>query len=228
MKQKIAVFTGAGVSQESGIQTFRSKEDGVWIQFDPTEVATMQAWNKNPEKVLEFHNNSLKQFSDCKPNSAHFDLVKLEEKFDVSIITQNVDTLHEQAGSTKVIHIHGNISESKSSKNPDLTYPLNGDIKIGDLCELGSQLRHNTVLFGEPLPIKEFRESIKTVEHADILIIIGTSLTVYPAYELIEYFDKNKKIYIVNPDKTNIHKDNVVYIQESATIGTSKLISELL
>lgn len=200
----------------------------------------MAGWRKNPEKVLDFHNGFVKEFEKCEPNEAHKALAKLEEKYDVTVVTQNIDSLHEKGGSTNVIHVHGNISQSKSSLNPELVYPLTGDIKIGDKCEKGSQLRHNTVLFGESLPTKEFKKAIKAMEEADILIIIGSSLVVTPAADLIGYFNfcesiqdykegKFNPVYIVDPNECSLAEaPGRTFIKEKAGIGVPKLVEDLM
>jgi NAD-dependent deacetylase len=200
----------------------------------------MRGWKKNPQKVLEFHNMVMAECLKCEPNDAHKALVKLEEKYDVTVITQNIDNLHEKAGSTNVLHIHGNISESKSSLNPKKTYPIVGEIKIGDKAEDGSQLRHNTVLFEENLPHNEFTKATAAMENASILIIVGSSLVVYPAAGLISHFNvyenmndyKNQNlnpIYIVDPNDCNLAKAaGRVFIKEKASIGVSKLVEDLM
>ena len=228
-RKKIVVFTGAGVSQESKIPTFRDPE-GLWNKHIADEVASMSGWKKNPEKVLKFHNEFAKEFAKCEPNDAHKALAKLEEKYDVAVITQNIDSLHEKGGSTNVIHVHGNIAESKSSEGVRKAYPLDGDIKIGDKAEDGSQLRHNTVLFGESLPVKEFKKAIKAMEDADILIIIGSSLVVYPAAGLIGYFKHEENpMYIVDPNDCNLaHASGRIFIKEKAGVGVPKLVEELM
>ena len=227
-KKKIVVFTGAGISRESGIPTFRDT-DGMWSEHIADEVASMEGWKKNKEKVLNFHNEFIREYAKCKPNDAHKALAKLEETFDVAVVTQNIDCLHEQGGSTNVIHLHGNVKESKSSNNTKNTYPLIGDIKIGDKAEDGSQLRHNTILFGEALPTEQFKKAIKSIENADILIIIGTSLQVYPAAGLVNYF-QGEVVYIVdpNPNSLLIAELGAIVIKEVASVGTLKLVEELL
>lgn len=227
MKKKIVVFTGAGISAESGIPTFRDT-DGLWNKHIADEVASLTGWKKNKEKVLDFHNEFAKEFEKCEPNDAHKSLARLEEKFDVVVITQNIDCLHEKGGSTNVLHIHGNINESKSTMNPNKTYSLVGDIKLGDKAEDGSQLRHNTVLFEEPLPVNEFRKAIKAMEQADILIIVGTSLNVYPAAGLIKDFNSSP-IYIVDPNKCMFAEaPGRIFIKQKASIGLPKLVDELM
>lgn len=227
MKKKIVVFTGAGVSAESGIPTFRDT-DGLWNKHIADEVASMSGWKKDKEKVLNFHNEFAHEFSKCEPNDAHKILAKLEEKYDVVVVTQNIDNLHEKGGSTNVIHVHGNIAESKSSLDTSLTYPLSGDIKVGDKAEDGSQLRHNTVLFGESLPAKEFKKAIKAMEEAEILIVIGTSLQVYPAAGLVEHF-QGEHIYVIDPNTVMLAADEGrTFIVEPATKGVKYLYEKLM
>jgi len=227
MKKKIVVFTGAGVSAESGIPTFRDT-DGLWNKHIADEVASLSGWKKDKEKVLNFHNEFVKEFLKCEPNDAHKILAKLEEKYDVTIVTQNVDDLHEKGGSTNVVHIHGSITESKSSANSDLTFPLKGDIKIGDKAPDGSQLRHNTVLFEESLPTKEFKKAIKAMEEAEILIIIGTSLQVYPAAGLVANF-YGEHIYVIDPNSVLLAPaEGRTFIVEPATKGAKYLYEKLM
>lgn len=227
MKKKIVVFTGAGVSAESGIPTFRDV-DGMWNNHIADEVASLTGWRKNREKVLDFHNDFARKFSKCEPNEGHKLIAKLEEKHDVTVVTQNIDDLHEKGGSTNVIHVHGNIAQAKSSQNSNLIYPINGDIKIGDKAEDGSQLRHNTVLFEEPLPAKEFKKAISAMEESEILIIVGTSLQVYPAAGLIVHF-KGEHIYVVGPNPVQLAPgEGRTFIVEPATKGMRWLYDKLM
>jgi len=227
MKKKIVVFTGAGISAESGIPTFRDNE-GLWNKHIADEVASMSGWKKDKEKVLKFHNEFAKEFSKCEPNDAHKTLAKLEERYDVTVVTQNIDNLHERGGSTNVIHVHGNIAESKSSMNPNKTYPLSGDIKLGDKADDNSQLRHNTVLFGESLPTGEFKKAMKAMENADFLIIVGTSLVVFPAADLIKYFH-GEQIYVIDPNNVNLAPaEGRTFIVDKATRGTKWLYDKLM
>src|SRR5476651_802932 len=176
--KKIVILTGAGISAESGLKTFRDS-DGLWEGYDIHDVATPQAWARNPTLVQQFYNERRKSVLEAKPNAAHLALVELEKAYDVTIITQNIDDLHERAGSTNVLHLHGIITRSQSSLNPNLTYPLDGwEIKMGDKCELGSQLRAHVVWFGEDVPM--ITEAAKICMKADIFILIGSSLAVYP------------------------------------------------
>ncbi len=184
MKQ-IVVLTGAGISAESGLKTFRDS-DGLWEGYDIAEVATPEAWRRNPELVQDFYNQRRKSVLEAKPNAAHYALAKLEEKYKVTIITQNIDDLHERAGSTNVVHLHGIITRSQSSRKPDVTYPIDGwELKMGELCEYGSQLRAHVVWFGEPVPMIE--KAARICSLADLFILVGSSLAVYPAAGLIDY-----------------------------------------
>lgn len=227
MKKKIVVLTGAGISAESGLKTFRDS-DGLWEGYNIEDVATPQAWRKNPELVQQFYNERRKNVLDANPNAAHYALAKLEEKYDVTIITQNIDDLHERAGSTDVVHLHGIITRSQSSLNPNLTYPIEGwEIKMGDKCELGSQLRAHVVWFGEAVPM------IETAAHicmqADIFILVGSSLAVYPAAGLVDYVDDNVPKYIVDPKIPYFPSDGTfIKIEKKATEGVGELVNELL
>jgi NAD-dependent deacetylase len=221
-KKRIVVLTGAGVSAESGLKTFRDT-DGLWEGYKIEEVATLNAWHTNMESVLEFYNLRRKNVLEATPNKAHFLIKKLEENFDVNIITQNIDNLHEKAGSTNVLHLHGLITEVKSTVDDNLIYPLDGwELKIGDKCEYGFQLRPNIVWFGEPVP--NIEPAIKLVQQADIMIVIGTSLQVYPAAGLLQYFDPNKMLYVIDPKSVPVSRNNhVKMIQLKASEGMEQL-----
>ena len=183
--KKIVVLTGAGISAESGLKTFRDS-DGLWEGYDVEEVATPEAWRRNPALVQEFYNMRRKSVLEAQPNAAHYALAELEKKYDVTVITQNIDDLHERGGSSKVLHLHGIITHSQSSLNPNLTYPIDGwELKMGEKCELGSQLRAHVVWFGEPVPMIE--EAARVCTKADIFILVGSSLNVYPAAGLVHY-----------------------------------------
>jgi NAD-dependent deacetylase len=225
--KKIVVFTGAGISAESGISTFR-ESGGLWEKYDINDVATPEAWARNQNLVLEFYNQRRKQVLAAQPNPAHKALVELEKKFDVQIITQNIDDLHERAGSKNVLHLHGEIRKSRSSFNPELVYDIKGwEIKVGEKCEKGSQLRPHIVWFGEMVPEMNNAESI--VSNADIFIIIGTSLNVYPAAGLIHSTGKNCSIYLVDPNEVNYPGiSNLVFIKETAGNGVPALVEKLL
>ncbi len=226
--KKLVVLTGAGISAESGLSTFRNA-GGLWEGHDVMEVASPEGWRTNKELVLEFYNQRRRQMHNVTFNDAHKALVRLEEIFDVTVITQNVDYFHEKSGSSKVIHLHGELDKARSSVNPDLIYDLNGkDIKIGDKCEEGSQLRPHVVWFGEMVPMMEI--AVKHCLAADIFIVIGTSLVVYPAASLLEFVPHNTKIFLIDPEKPEYlpYQIDVEYIQEKAVKGTSELVERLL
>ena len=225
MKKKLVVLSGAGMSQESGLKTFRDM-GGLWEQYDVTEVASPEAWQKNPELVMRFYNERRKQLFNTKPNAGHFGIAELENNFDLEIVTQNVDDLHELAGSTKVLHLHGELRKARSTIDPDLIYTLeHWDLKIGDKCEKGSQLRPHIVWFGEAVPAMQ--NALPIVQNADILIVIGTSLAVYPAAGLVNYAKPEIPIFVVDPNRPEIFMKNVTYIQEKAGIGVEILKSKL-
>jgi len=226
--KKLVVLTGAGISAESGLSTFRNA-GGLWEGHDVMEVASPEGWRTNKELVLEFYNQRRRQMHNVTFNDAHKALVKLEEIFDVTVITQNVDYFHEKSGSSRVIHLHGELDKARSSVNPDLIYDLNGkDIKIGDKCEEGSQLRPHVVWFGEMVPMMEI--AVRHCLAADIFIVIGTSLVVYPAASLLEFVPHNTKIFLIDPEKPEYlpYQIDVEYIQEKAVKGTSELVERLL
>jgi NAD-dependent deacetylase len=224
--KKIVVLSGAGVSAESGISTFRDN-GGLWDNYRIEDVATPEAWRKNQELVLEFYNQRRRQALAVKPNAAHYALAELEKNYDVTIITQNVDNLHELAGSSKIIHLHGELFKSRSSKNPNLVYNMDGwELKTGDLCELGSQLRPHIVWFGEEVPMMD--TAVEITEQADIFVVIGTSLAVYPAAGLVNYVTYPKPVFIIDPAKPDIRlKDHMTFIQEKATVGMEILLDRL-
>src|SRR5580698_2131836 len=204
--KKIVVLTGAGISAESGLKTFRDS-DGLWEGYNIEDVATPEAWRRNPALVQDFYNQRRKSVLEAKPNAAHYALAKLEEKYDVTIITQNIDDLHERGGSTKVVHLHGIITRSQSSKNPNLTYPINGwEIQMGEVCELGSPLRAHVVWFGEDVPMIE--TAAKICEQAELFILVGSSLAVYPAAGLVNYVQRGVTKYIVDPKIPELSNHN--------------------
>lgn len=227
MKKKIAILTGAGISKESGIETFRDA-DGLWNNHSIDDVATPNGWLKNEELVLQFYNERRKQLATVEPNEAHKQLVRLEEKYDVSIITQNIDNLHERAGSKKILHIHGKLTEAKSSGNHDTIKDIGyEDIKLGDECEEGFQWRPNVVWFGEAVPLITTAEGL--AYDSDIFIIVGTSLAVYPAAGLFGRTKQGTPIYVIDPsDMPILGKENVTYIKEVATKGVTELVEKLL
>ncbi len=226
--KKVVILTGAGISAESGLKTFRDS-DGLWEGYNIHDVATPEAWQRNPELVQDFYNERRKSVLEAQPNAAHYALAKLEEKYDVTIITQNIDDLHERGGSSNVLHLHGIITRSQSNKDPKLTYPINGwEIKMGELCELGSQLRAHVVWFGEDVPMIE--TAARACMKAELFILVGSSLAVYPAAGLINYVPRAVPKYIVDPNIPHLSNSNnsFIKIEERATIGVPILVSELL
>lgn len=226
MKKKLVVLTGAGISAESGLKTFRDT-DGLWEGYNVYDVATPEAWRKNPELVQDFYNERRKQVLAAQPNDAHRGLVELEKYYDVHIITQNIDDLHERAGSSNVIHLHGVITRSQSDLNPGLTYPVEGwEIKMGDRCELGSQLRAHVVWFGESVPMIETASEI--CESADLFVLVGSSLAVYPAAGLINFVPSQSPRYIIDPKIPEVRNSKqVIKIEKTATEGLKELLQLL-
>lgn len=221
----IVVLTGAGISAESGIKTFRDA-DGLWEDHDIMEVASPVGWKNNMKKVLEFYNLRRQQLLEVNPNPAHYDLAKLEEKFRVSIITQNIDDLHERAGSKEVIHLHGELLKVRSTFNEDLIMDWRKDLKIGDFCEYKHQLRPHVVWFGEAVPM--FSKAAELTEQADILIIIGTSMQVYPAAALVDFVKEGTPIYFIDPNPSINSSPNLTILKEKASIGVPKLVNLLM
>ncbi|MBV5313415.1 MAG: NAD-dependent deacylase [Prolixibacteraceae bacterium] len=225
MKKKLVILSGAGMSQESGIRTFRDM-GGLWEEYDISEVATPEAWARNPELVMRFYNDRRKQLYECQPNAGHLGLVELEKDFDVQIVTQNVDDLHERAGSLNVLHLHGELKKARSSVDESLIYEIDGwELKFGQKCAKGSQLRPHIVWFGEAVPAMD--DAIPLVESADILVVIGTSLNVYPAAGLVNYTKKGTPIFVVDPERPPMSVRNVIYIQEKAGKGLEILKEKL-
>ena len=228
MNKKIVVLTGAGISAESGLSTFRDS-GGLWEGHNVMDVASPEGWRNNKELVLDFYNQRRKQLKKVKPNDAHIALTELEKKYDVTIVTQNVDDLHERAGSSKIIHLHGELNKARSTVDENIIYDLEGsDITVNCRCEKGSQLRPHVVWFGEMVPMME--EAIKVTLTADILIVIGTSLVVYPAASLLEFAKTDTSVYLIDPQKPEnyFYQRNIIFIQESATKGTRELTEKLL
>ncbi len=225
-KKKIVVFTGAGMSAESGIKTFRDS-GGMWEEYKLEDVATPEAWQRNPKLVLDFYNQRRKQVMEAKPNQGHFILAELEKHFEVQIITQNIDDLHERAGSKKILHLHGQIMKMQSSLDPELVYPMKKqDINHGDKCEKGSQLRPHIVWFGEMVP--EMDNAITMMTDADIFITVGTSLVVYPAAGLVHYAPSKSIKYLVDPgDFDSGVLSNLKHIKQGASSGLKILQDEL-
>ena len=220
----IVVLTGAGISAESGIKTFRDA-DGLWEGHDVMQVATPEGFRSNPQLVLDFYNQRRKQLLEVEPNSAHYDLAHLEAEYEVSIITQNVDDLHERAGSTDVIHLHGELLKSRNVVDDSSFFECKKDILLGDVCSKGHQLRPHIVWFGEDVPMIE--KAMEVCEKADILIIIGTSMQVYPAAGLMHYVPEGIPIYFIDPKPAMESKENLKVITESATVGMKKVIQYL-
>ena len=224
--KKLVVLTGAGISAESGLKTFRDA-DGLWEGYDINEVATATAWKKNPALVLKFYNERRKSVRDAKPNMAHSVLADLEKNFDVTIITQNIDDLHERAGSTNVLHLHGEILKMRSERNEALVYPIEGDISLGDMAEDGAQLRPHIVWFEEPVPLME--DAARITRQADLFLIVGTSLVVYPAAGLVNYAPWQIPKFIVDkkvPYTSSIY--NLKALEKGAGEGMQEIKQLLL
>lgn len=228
-KKKIVVLTGAGISAESGIKTFRDA-DGLWEGHDVMEVASPEGWNRNQALVLDFYNQRRQQLKEVEPNAAHLALVDLEREYEVCIVTQNVDNLHERAGSSNIIHLHGELTKVRSIKDPNLVYDWPNDLNLGDLCDKGSQLRPHIVWFGEEVPL--LIKAAEKVYDADIVVIVGTSMQVYPAAGLVGYAQEGTKVYYIDP-RPNISYElsslpNLEIIEEVATKGMMQLLGQLL
>jgi NAD-dependent deacetylase len=225
-KKKLVVLSGAGISAESGIATFRDA-NGLWEGHDVMEVASPQGWRKNPELVLDFYNQRRKNAHSVQPNQGHKLLAELEADFDVRIITQNVDDLHERAGSTSVLHLHGKLFESRSTLDPRLVYPIEGwELKLGDKCARGSQLRPNIVWFGEPVPLME--QAMQETFRADIFLVVGTSLVVYPAAGLVDLVPEEAPILVVDPNLPHMRpRPDLHLFEEKASTGMAK-VAEML
>ena len=220
-KKKLVVLTGAGISAESGLKTFRDA-DGLWEGYDINEVATATAWRNNPQLVLEFYNMRRQNVREAEPNRAHIALAELEKFFDVQVITQNIDDLHERGGSTNVLHLHGEILKMRSEKNDELIYEITSDIHLGDKAEDGAQLRPHIVWFEEPVPMIEM--AIRDVKKADIFVVVGTSLAVYPAAGLVNFAPWEIPKYIIDkkvPATSALY--NLTAIEKSATEGVEEL-----
>lgn len=223
--KKIVILTGAGISAESGIKTFRDA-DGLWEGHDVLEVASPEGWKKNQDLVLDFYNKRREQLKQVKPNKAHTALAELERKYAVKIVTQNVDDLHERAGSTNVIHLHGELFKARSVVNEKYVVEWKNNITSDDTDPEGNQLRPHIVWFGEAVP--KLEEAMKAVTEADILIIIGTSMQVYPAAGLIDFAPEHTSIYFIDPKPAMEPKPNLKVFAENASIGVPLLVSELL
>jgi len=217
----IVVLTGAGISAESGIKTFRDA-DGLWEGHDVMEVASPEGFARNPALVLDFYNQRRRQLLEVKPNLAHTDLARLEKDYKVTIITQNVDDLHERAGSTNVIHLHGELLKARSTYNEDTVVSWKKDLVLGDVCKKGHQIRPHIVWFGEAVPMIE--KAVEICETADVLIIIGTSMQVYPAASLMHYVPEDTPTYFVDPKPAIESKSNLMVIAKPATEGVINAI----
>jgi len=227
MKKKLIVLTGAGISAESGIKTFRDA-GGLWEGHDVMEVASPEGFARNPELVLDFYNQRRNQLGTVKPNAAHQLLAQLENHFEVEIITQNVDDLHERGGSNQVLHLHGELTKVRSTANAadikDIGYE---NIEMGDTCSQGAQLRPHIVWFGEAVPLMDI--AVNKAAQADLFLVVGTSLAVYPAASLLYYVPKSTPIYLIDPNEPVFEPlENLIFIQEKATVGVQRLIEEHL
>jgi NAD-dependent deacetylase len=221
MQPNIVILTGAGISAESGLNTFRDI-DGLWNGYSIQEVATPEGFAKNPKLVLDFYNQRRREIAKAKPNAAHIALAELQNKYAVTIITQNIDDLHERAGSNKVIHLHGEIFKMRSVANPQVTFPITGDINLGDLAEDGSQLRPFIVWFNEEVPL--LPQAAAVVAEADVFVIIGTSFQVYPAAGLIHYVAADSPIIVIDKKIPNFpNSQQFITIEQPATLGVPQL-----
>jgi NAD-dependent deacetylase len=227
--KKIVVLSGAGISAESGLATFRDP-GGIWEKVDISQVATPEAWREAPERVLDFYNSRRRQLLSVEPNAAHRALVELERAFEVWIVTQNVDDLHERAGSTRVAHLHGELLKARGTLDESLVLEWREDIRLGDLCPLGSQLRPHIVWFGEEVPMME--RAMEIIQNADIVIVVGTSLQVYPAAGLLAFAPENAALYYIDPNPAEFfawHSSQRRHIiAERASAGVRRLVDELL
>lgn len=224
MKKKLVVLTGAGISAESGLKTFRD-HDGLWENYRIEDVASIEAWHQDPETVLRFYNERRKNVKEAQLNVAHFGLAELENDFDVHIITQNIDDLHERAGSSKVLHLHGEILKMRSERDANLIIDASDEIHIGDFASDGAQLRPHIVWFGESVPMIE--DAIFLMEQADLFVLIGSSLVVYPAAGLISYLPAGIPKYIIDP-KMPLGKSDFYCIEKTATEGIEELKNQLI
>lgn len=223
MKKRLVVLTGAGMSAESGISTFRDS-DGLWEKYRVEDVATPEGFQKDPELVLNFYNQRRRELLNTKPNAGHLGLAALEKDFDVRIITQNIDNLHERAGSTHVFHLHGELMKACSVRDLETTYdldPVHPDIHWGDKDPKGVQLRPFIVWFGEAVPMID--PAIREVEACDIFVIIGTSLNVYPAAGLLNYVRRGQPIYLIDPKEVRTYRDDIIHLQCGASEGVKRL-----
>lgn len=225
MKPRLVVLTGAGISAESGLRTFRDS-DGLWEGYDVYEVASPKGWQNNPALVLDFYNSRRRDVKNAQPNAAHTGLAQLEAKYDVRVITQNIDDLHERGGSSRVLHLHGEIFKMRSVKNEEVIFEVQEDIRLGDLAEDGGQLRPHIVWFGEAVPMIE--QAVREVMWADIFVVIGTSLQVYPAASLLNYIRPEATVYLIDKKLPSVEGyDNIISIEKPATAGVAELLTLL-
>lgn len=225
--KNLVILTGAGMSAESGIRTFR-ETGGLWEEYDVTEVASPMGWQKNRDLVLRFYNDRRTQLASCKPNAGHMGIAALEKHFNVNVITQNIDDLHERAGSTKVLHLHGELTRARSTSDPSLVYDIGyREIRPGDLCEKGSQLRPHIVWFGEAVPMMD--EAVRITSSADIFVVIGSSLNVYPAAGLMDYAPPKASLWLIDPNEVFVPaRRHVRIIREPASTGVEILTRHLM
>ena len=228
--KKVCILTGAGISAESGIKTFRDA-DGLWEGHDVQQVASPQGWTQDMDLVLDFYNKRRAQLKDVKPNLGHTDLKRLESKYNTVIITQNVDNLHERAGSSNIIHLHGELTKVRSIKSRELIYKWDNDLNRGDLCEEGHQLRPHIVWFGEQVPMLE--TAINEIVDCDVCMVIGTSMQVYPAASLVSYLPKHAQVFYIDPQpalnyELNSISSRLEVIKEKATVGVPVIVDRLL
>lgn len=225
-RARLVVFTGAGVSAESGLRTFRDS-DGLWEEYRIEEVATPEAWHRDPAKVLRFYDLRREQVLAAQPNAAHHAIASLQAHFEVEVVTQNIDDLHERAGTTRVLHLHGEVLKARSTVDPTLVVPLNRpSLALGDRCPLGSQLRPHIVWFGEEVPL--IPEAAALIAQADHLIVVGTSLAVYPAAGLIHYLPRSAPMYLIDPNDVEVARGGTHHIKEKASVGMPALASSLI
>ncbi len=224
--KKLVVLTGAGMSSESGIKTFRDS-GGLWEEYDVREVATPEAWKRDPELVLRFYNARRRQLAGCMPNEGHKGLVLLEKYFNVQIITQNIDDLHERAGSSRILHLHGELTKARSTSDPGHIYHIGyNDIRIGDTCVHGSQLRPHVVWFGEAVPMMD--EAVHITAGADIFVVIGSSLNVFPAAGLVQFAPSGASLWLIDPKEVGVPVNRKVeVIKEKAGKGVEILAAKL-
>ena len=223
-KRHLVVLSGAGVSADSGLETFRDS-DGLWAKYRIEDVCTPEALERNPALVLDFYNQRRRQLKEVEPNAGHYAVSKLEEFFDVDVITQNVDNLHERAGSTKVLHLHGELTKCVSMGDSSYIRTIDEDLHVGDLCPKGGQLRPYIVFFGEPVPMIE--RAIDIISTADLVIVAGTSLAVYPAASLVRYAQDSAAMFVIDPSAVEVRGRSVTYIRERFSAGMPCLLEEL-